>query len=179
MAYRFFESESDSISKGSYEQYDDTMDLAAKYKSAVPINKSKKPKRNRSAFIIYSSEMRTKLRTDKQAMNSNEMMVQLASMWKELDEETRQIYFDKAEKEKIKYLLELNEFYQTFPFEIIQNKTKRNHVKKPCSAYAIFLKEMKQTIKDENPTLKMADILKIVGERWKSLEESKKALYKN
>jgi len=154
------------------------MDLASKFKSAIPINKSKKPKRNRSAFIIFSSEMRAQLKAQNKDMNSNEIMVKLADMWKNLDTETRAVYNDRAEKEKVKYLLELNEFYQTFPFEIIQNKTKRNHVKKPCSAYAIFLKDVKDGIKDENPDLKMADILKIVGERWKALPAPQKAAYK-
>merc|ERR1712146_76111 len=107
MAQTFFECESDSFSnKFSYDCADDSMDLASKYKQTVPIAKTKKPKRNRSAFIIFSSEMRNQLRQENKNMNSNEMMVRLATMWKELDSETRQIFNDKAEKEKITYLLE-------------------------------------------------------------------------
>jgi len=71
------------------------------------------------------------------------MMVKLATMWKELDDESRKKYNDQAEKEKVRYLLELNNFYQSHPFEVIQNKTKKNHIKKPCSAYALYLKEQK------------------------------------
>lgn len=178
MALRFFDAESDSLSKGSYETFDENFDFANKFKSNLPINKKKKPKRNRSAFIIFSSEMRAKIRSEqKEKLNSNEMMVKLANLWKELPEEEKKRYFDQAEKEKVRYLLELNDFYQNFPFEVIQNKTKRNHVKKPCSAYALYLKEMKKTIKSQNPSLKMADVLKVVGERWKSLSEEEKAVY--
>jgi hypothetical protein len=100
-------------------------------------------------------------------------------MWKELEEENKKKYHDQAEKEKVRYLLELNSFYQSHPFEIIQNKTKKNHVKKPCSAYALYLKEQKQIIKSQNPSLKMADILKIVGDKWKNLAENEKSKYQN
>lgn len=107
------------------------------------------------------------------------MMTKLANLWKDLPEDQKKKYHDIAEKEKVRYLLELNNFYQTFPYEIVQNKTKKNHVKKPCSAYALYLKEMKKKIKQENSSLKMADILKLVGERWKNLPEEEKAVYQD
>lgn len=141
-------------------------------------SKKKKPKRNRSAFIIFSSEMRAKLRNDKfEKLNSNEMMVRLAELWKNLAENEKKKYHDQAEQEKVRYNAELNSFYQKNPFEVIQNKTKKNHIKKPCSAYAIYLKETKVSIKAEHPELKMADILKIVAERWKSLTDDKKVYF--
>lgn len=141
-------------------------------------SKKKKPKRNRSAFIIFSSEMRAKLRNDKfEKLNSNEMMVRLAELWKNLAENEKKKYHDQAEQEKVRYNTELTSFYQKNPFEVIQNKTKKNHIKKPCSAYAIYLKETKVTIKAEHPELKMADILKIVAERWKSLTDDKKVYF--
>lgn len=145
----------------------------------MPVNNKKnKPKRNRSAFIIFSSEMRSVIKVEgKEKVNSNEMMVKLAELWKNLKEEERKRYHDMAEKEKVKYLLELNQFYQNNPFDLIQNKTKRNHVKKPCSAYGLFLKETKKAVKAEHPELKMADVLKIVAERWKNLDEKERSKY--
>lgn len=114
---------------------------------------------------------------DKKKTNSNEMMVKLADAWKNLKEDEKKRYHDMANKEKVKYLLELNEFYQTHPYDVIQNKTKRNHVKKPCSAYGLFLKEVKKTVKTEQPDLKMADVLKIVADKWKKLDQKQKAIY--
>jgi len=147
-------------------------------KMMTAVNKKDKPKRNRSAFIIFSSEMRPLIKSEeKQKLNSNEMMVKLADLWKGLKEEERKKYHDMAEKEKVRYLLELNEFYQTHPFDVIQNKTKNNHVKKPCSAYGLFLKETKKVVKVERPDLKMADVLKIVAERWKVLDEKTRKIY--
>lgn len=141
-------------------------------------SKKKKPKRNRSAFIIFSSEMRAKLRNDKfEKLNSNEMMVRLAELWKNLAENEKKKYHDQAEQEKVRYNSELTSFYLKNPYEVIQNKTKKNHIKKPCSAYAIYLKETKVSIKAEHPELKMADILKIVAEKWKKLTDDQKVYF--
>lgn len=111
--------------------------------------------------------MRTKIQAEeKKKLNSNEIMVKLADLWKNLKDEERRRYTEMADKEKIKYLVELNQFYQTHPYEVIQNKTKKNHIKKPCSAYGLFLKDAKKIVKAEQPQLKMADILKIVAEKY-------------
>jgi hypothetical protein len=141
-------------------------------------SKKKKPKRNRSAFIIFSSTKRAQLKSlcDDQ-LNSNEMMVKLAELWRDLPEYEKRLFHEEAEKEKVRYLQDLNEFYEHNPNEIIQNKTKKNHVKKPCSAYALYLKDTKKTIKLESPDLKMADILKVVAQRWRELSESHRSIF--
>jgi hypothetical protein len=176
MSTRLHNDETDKSSCPS-DVYDEAYNFTSKSKLSTSCKK-KKPKRNRSAFIIFSSEMRARLRTDeKDKLNSNEMMVKLAELWKNLSEYEKKRYHDQAEKEKHRYLTELNDFYQNFPFEVIQNKTKKNHVKKPCSAYALYLKEMKIVIKSEKPDLKMADILKVVAERWKNLNDEQRVIY--
>jgi hypothetical protein len=143
--------------------------VVSKKSKSTHSSKKKKPKRNRSAFIIFSSETRTKLRGEN--LNSNEMMVKLAELWKSISENEKKRYYDLADQEKNRYMIDLNNFYMQNPNEVIQNKTKKNHIKKPCSAYAIYLKETKQDIKKESPDLKMADILKVVAERWKILSD--------
>lgn len=172
--FYFNDTDKNSYSSETTEEAFETTNKAKNSSSS----KKKKPKRNRSAFIIFSSEMRAKLRNDKQSkLNSNEMMVKLAELWKNLAESEKKKYHDQADQEKVRYNTELNNFYQKNPFEVIQNKTKKNHIKKPCSAYAIYLKETKLEIKQERPELKMADILKIVAERWKLLTEERRAIF--
>jgi len=156
----------------SSEEFDENFEVSKKSKSNNA-SKKKKPKRNRSAFIIFSSETRAKLRSEN--LNSNEMMVKLAELWKSISDNERKKYYDLADQEKNRYMMDLNNFYLQNPNEVIQNKTRKNHIKKPCSAYAIFLKESKKDIKNENPDLKMADILKVVGERWKNLSDDKRS----
>jgi len=152
----------------------------APVKTTYQKSKSKKPKRNKSAFILFSIDMRAKLKTDVQdQINSNEMMVKLAELWKQLPTEEKERYNSEAKSDKMRYLQELDDFSKAHPTETIHNKTKKNHVKKPCSSYAIFLKEMKNVIKDQSPNLKMADVLKIVSEKWKALTEEEKAVYQD
>ena len=142
--------------------------------------KTKKPKRNKSAFILFSVEMRAKLKHDVQdQVNSNDMMVKLAELWKNLPKPEKEKYNAEAKSDKMRYLQELDDFAKANPTQSIHNKTKKNHVKKPCSSYAIFLKEMKGNIKEKDPSLKMADVLKIVSEKWKNLSGEEKIIYQD
>jgi len=141
-------------------------------------DKFKKPKRNKSAFILFSSETRKILKTESGGqINSNEMMVKLADLWRDLNPKDKEKYYQQADQDKERYLEELNVYLQNCPTGVIKNKTKKNHIKKPCSSYAIFVKEMKEVIKGERPELKMADILKVIAERWKKLTDDEKAIY--
>jgi hypothetical protein len=140
--------------------------------------KPKKPKRNKSAFILFSIEKRAEFKSDvNDHVNSNQMMVKLADSWKELPKEEKEKYNSKAKNDKLRYLRELDAFSKEHPHESIQNRTKKNHIKKPCSAYALFLKEMKKIIKRQDPDLKMADILKVVSEKWKQLPDPERLIY--
>lgn len=142
--------------------------------------KDNKPKRNKSAFILFSIEERAKLKSAlHDQVNSNEMMVKLAEKWKQLSKEEREIFETEAKNDKMRYLREVEDFSKTHPDETIHNKTKKNHVKKPCSAYALFLKETKKVIKAEAPHLKMADVLKVVSEKWKSLNEDERVIFQD
>lgn len=141
-------------------------------------NKNKKPRRNKSAFILFSIETRAKLKAQLgEDINSNEMMVRLAEKWKNLDKDEKNRFQTEAKLDKERYQKELDAFWKENPQELIQNRTKKNHVKKPCSAYALYLKEVKEEIKKDNPKMKMADVLKIVSERWKQLNSQEKAKY--
>jgi len=143
-------------------------------------NKGKMPRRNKSAFILFSIETRAKFKAQGfENVNSNDMMVRLADLWKNLPAGERQKFQNEADRDKMRYLQELDAFWKANPSEMIQNKTKKNHVKKPCSAYALYLRDVKHEIKDQNPSLKMADVLKIVSERWKQLDKNVKQDYEN
>jgi len=140
--------------------------------------KSQKPRRNKSAFLLFSSEKRALLKANGENLNSNQMMGKLAELWNNLPPEERRRFDSEAIEEKKRYLQELEAFKKENPsIGGFHNKTKRNHIKKPCSAYGLFLKEATVHIKKEHPDLLMADVLKIVSERWKSLNEGEKQRY--
>lgn len=139
-------------------------------------DKKKKPKRNRSAFILFSIDIRQKQNVQAlDELNPNDKFVKIAQLWKEASEETRQIYEQKAKQEKLKYASELSDFCKTYPTEPIQRP--RNYIKKPCNAYGYFLKEMKEEIRKQNPEMRMCEVLRIVGEKWKLLSAENKEKY--
>lgn len=167
----------------SNHSYSDSIHRAQNLKIQVKYsyqkNKDQKPRRNKSAFIIFSGDARAKIKEVEGELNSNEMMVKLAERWKNLAPQERLKYDLLAKNDKERYQQELVEYTKFHPHDTLHNKTKHNHVKKPCSAYGIFLKDKKSTIKEQQPGLKMADVLKIVSEEWKTLPEAEKKRYQD
>lgn len=49
--------------------------------------------------------------------------------------------------------------------------------KRPLSAYILFCKDHRDEIKNKNPSFKVTDITKELGERWKSITEKDKKKY--
>lgn len=139
-------------------------------------DKKKKPKRNRSAFILFSIDIRKKTQQENlDVLNPNDKFVKIAQLWKELSEEERKIYEERAKQEKERYASELSSFCKSFPTEPIQRP--RNHIKKPCNAYGYYLKDVKEVIRKESPDLRMCEVLRIVGERWKKLSSEDRQKY--
>ncbi|CAO3607321.1 unnamed protein product [Mucor fragilis] len=52
-------------------------------------------------------------------------------------------------------------------------------VTRPPNAYLLFNKEMRRILKDQDPTMKVADISKEVGFRWKTMPKEQKEQYVN
>ena len=139
--------------------------------------KHKKPKRNRSAFILFSIDARHKshLGQNISELNPNDRLVRIAQLWKEARPEERQVYEQKAKQEKLQYTSKLSDFCQLFPATIISKS--RNKTKRPCNAYGYFLKDVKDSIRSQNPGIGMCEVIKIIAERWKTLDPSKKIIY--
>jgi hypothetical protein len=140
---------------------------------SVYTDKKKKPKRNRSAFILFSIDIRKKVDPEGlSSVNPNDKFVKIAEMWKNLPEKEKKLYEEKARLEKEQYTVDLSEFCKAYPSEPIQRP--RNHIKKPCNAYGYFLKHVKDEIREKDPNLRMCEVLKIVGERWKNITPQQK-----
>ena len=69
------------------------------------------PKRPPSSFILYSMEMRPKIRAERPDLKTvGARSTLLASMWKELAQDKKQKYLDLAKQRKEKYLEEMEVF---------------------------------------------------------------------
>ncbi|WCJ26464.1 high mobility group B2 [Euphorbia peplus] len=61
------------------------------------------------------------------------------------------------------------------PFEPVK-KINPNNLKKPYSAFFVFLEEFRQTFKKEYPKIRSVGVVgKAAGDKWKALSEAEKA----
>lgn len=52
-----------------------------------------------------------------------------------------------------------------------------NAPKRPLSTFFLFSQDERPKIKKDNPSLSVADIAKVIGERWRSIGDDKKRQY--
>ncbi|CAF1390073.1 unnamed protein product [Adineta steineri] len=52
-----------------------------------------------------------------------------------------------------------------------------NAPKRPLSTFFLFSADERPKIKKDNPSLSVADIAKVIGERWRSIGEDRKKHY--
>ena len=62
--------------------------------------------------------------------------------------------------------------------EATKKAKKDNNEKRKPTAYAIFMKSVRSSIKNDNPDASFGEISKIVGEKWKMLSDDEKNQYK-
>lgn len=137
----------------------------------------KMPKRNRSAYFLFSMDTRAKLKTEfKDQLTPLEMQGKVSQYWRELSPEQKEKYEQRAKEEKLEYLVAMDKFYSNLTPETLA-KSKTNRPKKPCSAYAHFVRDIKIDLKKENPKLIMQEILHIASEKWKSLPDQDRYIY--
>ena len=54
-----------------------------------------------------------------------------------------------------------------------------NAPKRPLSTFFLFSQDERPKIKKDNPSLSVADIAKMIGERWRGIGEEKKRHYED
>ena len=140
-------------------------------------NNSCKLTKNKSAYMHFSMEARDLLRGRVPALNPNEVMKEISSLWKGLSDNERVKYKIQAKEDKERYQSEKKVMLKSNPLEITRNRTKANHVKKALSAYDFFMKERFHAIKEQNPTIMSAVILKLISREWRNLDLNQKAFY--
>lgn len=137
----------------------------------------KMPKRNRSAYFLFSMDTRAKIKAESPVqLTPLEMQAKVSQYWKELSFDEKQKYEQRAKEEKLQYLANMERFYSTLTPETIA-KSQTNRPKKPMSAYAHFVKDIKTDLKKENPRLIMQEILHIASDKWRCLAKETRVMY--
>jgi len=145
----------------------DTSNKAAK--------KLKKPKRNISAFHIFSKEMHATLNGGGEKINPNKRMSLISEKWANLPQNEKNAYIEKAKLDKWRYLNELNEFYSSEAATV--EAPAKSKPKKFGNAFTFFLREKKLKLKEAQPHLSMSEIMSMVAKEWRNLGKAAKQKY--
>ena len=107
--------------------------IALAYGDKHKKDKSNRPEQAKSAYIFFCTDKRQKVREEHPDMDSKEITVRLAQMWKETTEEEKQPYVQQHLKDKQKVLAARDSDSDSEPIE----KPKRvRKVPKPTGGFA-------------------------------------------
>lgn len=121
-------------------------------------------KRAANAYMLFSVQHRAQVIKQNPSLSFGDIGKQVAAKWKTLS----------ANEKK--------------PFETLANKAKEEVArqkaaippkpKRPLNAYILFANDVRPQLQAKNPSMKIPELGKLVGERWKSLSAADKAKYK-
>lgn len=123
-----------------------------------------RPKRSLTAFMYYSGARRGQIRKEKPEMSMIEISKMVGDEWKNLSTESKQPYHDKAGVAHEAYCIE-------------KEKYEKTKLKRPRSAYALFMKENRSVVAGEHPNVPPKDLMKFIAEKWKEIDDTTKNKY--
>lgn len=170
--------------------------VARKVKAPKDVNA---PKRNLSAYFLFTNARRVTLKAQYPEKKLTELTTLMAAEWKAMDEATKKTYQDRATADKENYLTKLAEYKKTDKFTQYQAKlsgwkeeqkltASKNAAKKPKdvnapkkspTAYFLFTAKVRAEVQAANPDLKITEIAKVLGQKWKGISEEERKQYQD
>ncbi|KAI7460754.1 hypothetical protein KC357_g8879 [Hortaea werneckii] len=162
------------------------------------------PKRSLPAYMLFANDQRDKVREDNPDIKFGEVGKLLVKKWKALNDEQKAPYDAKAAADKKRYeeekaaYEEWNAAYEeekaayeekkaaytaSFPtsyrrfFSLANASTVPKMPKRGLSNYMMFVKDQHNKACEDNPGAKRGEVVKILGEKWKGLNDEQKAPY--
>jgi hypothetical protein len=133
------------------------------------------PKKGKSAYLFFCEEERPKVKEDLgDEVKSSEVTTELGVRWTDLNQDS-----SSGATKRIKNERERAEYSPPTEEELKDKKTKEKKVVKKTpprkvSAYALFSKEERVKIKEENPTMSSGDVTKALSTRWQEMSDEEK-----
>ena len=148
------------------------------------------PKRPLTAYFIFTNDIRPELKEENPDWKVGDIAKEAGRRWKEMDDEDKTEYNEKAAELKKEYQVKLAEYEANKGSDDEDEeedegpkKRKRkakkdpNAPKRPLSAYFIFTNDIRAELKEENPDWKIGDIAKECGRRWGEMDDEDKTEY--
>lgn len=98
------------------------------------------PKQPLTGYVRFLNERREKVRADNPGLSFSEITKLLGSEWSKLAQHEKQGYLDEAEKDKERYLKELEAYHQTEAYKMFlkkQNEKRKKDIDEGESSHAI------------------------------------------
>jgi len=144
--------------------------------SKRPPSKYKKardaPKRNKSAFILFSSEkhrqINRKLKEEGKVEKITDSAKQVGRAWKLLSREERKEWDAKADKDKARFESEILTYKG--PWKVLTNTRTINDPsapKRPLPAFLAYSNSRRAALKRDNPGATNAELSKMLSKSWK------------
>ena len=128
--------------------------------------------------MMYCAEARPALK----GMKVTEQAKQLGAQWKALDPTVKNAFEEAAKAAKHAWELANPDAAKKKPAAKKNGRAPRakkdpNAPKKPLSAYIIFSKERRASVVAENPGMKVGEVAKVLGARWKAIGAEEKSVF--
>jgi len=136
-----------------------------------------RPKKVKSDYICFCMCKRPELKEKHPELTNKDITTELGKLWQSIknDPSELQIFKEMVNKDKERFQNEMS--HQP----ITEKKTKKaknaDGVQKNLSGYIIFCKDVRETVKTENPELNNKQIMTEMGNRWKNADENTKKKY--
>lgn len=140
-----------------------------------------KPKRNMSAFFLYSNANRARIKEENPGIKFGQVAKLLSEEFKNISESERAKYDKLAMADKERYQREMEDYEPPSDEEEPTTKKRKkkdpNAPKRNMSAYFIYSQEIRPTVREENPEAAFGMIAKIISKQFKELSESERKKY--
>ena len=146
-------------------------------KSLEEENGVSKPKKVKSDYICFCVAKRPEIKEKHPELSNKEITTELGRLWQLVknNPDELQIFKDMVNLDKERFEKEMSQQQPT------EKKTKKvkvaDGVQKNLSGYIIFCKDVRETVKAENPELNNKQIMSEMGNRWKNADADTKKKY--
>jgi len=157
------------------------------------------PKRPPTAYMLFTSERRQKVKEDNPHSTFGELGKILGDLWAKLPDAQKIDYKEKATKAMEAYKKDLAEWKRTYPklSQQLSDEKKRkrqdkaekkkkkmkkqkkdpNTPKRAMSAFMFYSQEHRSVIQEKNSDVSFGEIGRILGAEWKKLSDAEREKY--
>jgi len=163
---------------------------AAKQKRGTKRKKDPKaPKRALTPYMFFMKDKRKEFKEKFPEKPFGELSREMSKAWHQMSDDDKKDYLRQTEEDKIRYQKAMENY--TPPSDDSDSDSDDGKKKRPAkrqkkdpnapkraqNAYLFFQTDIRETVKKENPTLKMTEIAKKIGERWGKMSPEEKKPY--